>query len=100
MSAVYDYTTKLCSALKTKHDKAGFSCVPCEFVIEEGRKYYKIIKVGEHQRSVHAFVYKKSGDLYKAHSWAAPAKGIRYNLMNDLENVLTKCDWAGSYLYR
>ena len=99
MSAVYDYATKLCSALKTKHD-TRFNCIPCEFVVEEGRKYYKIIQVGEHQRSVHAFVDKKNGDLYKAASWAAPAKGVRYNLMNDLENVLTVCDWAGSYLYR
>jgi hypothetical protein len=100
MSAVYDYSAKLCGALKSNYTSRNYKCIPPEFVIEEGRKYYKIIQVGEWQRSVHAFVDKKTGDLYKPAGWAAPAKGVRFNLLNDLENVLSRCDWAGSYLYR
>lgn len=99
MSAVYDYTVKLCSALKKDYHVNGCNLY-CEFTIDEGRKYYKIVHNSENQRSVHAFVDKKNGDLYKAATWAAPAKGVRFNLINDLENVLSKCNWHGGYLYR
>ena len=53
-------------------------------------------------RSVHAFVDKKTGELYKAASWKAPAKGVRFDLrvITDREFVLENCDWAGAYLYQ
>ena len=73
-----------------------------KFYIESGRKYHKIIMETESgSRSVHAFVDKKSGDVYKAASFKAPAKGIRFNLciMSDREWLFENCDWAGSYLY-
>ena len=78
-----------------------------EFVIETGRKYHKIIMVvpnGDRpaSRSVHAFVDKKTGELYKAASFKAPAKGVRFDLrvITDREFVLENCDWAGGYLYQ
>ena len=67
------------------------------FTFEEGRKYLKVIYNSYGSRSVHAFVDKVSGDLYKAASWNAPAKGIRYNLLN---NPPANVDPNGSYLYR
>ena len=73
-----------------------------KFYIESGRKYHKIImETGDGSRSVHAFVDKKSGDVYKAASFKAPAKGIRFNLciMSDREWLLENADWAGEYLY-
>lgn len=64
-----------------------------------GNKYYKVITVGQWQRSVHAFVHKETLDLYKPASWKAPAKGARYNLLRDW-NTLQQCmDRYGSYLY-
>ena len=74
-----------------------------KFYIESGRKYHKIIMETEvGSRSVHAFVDKKTGELYKAASFKAPAKGVRYDLrlIEDREFVLKNCDWAGSYLYK
>ena len=47
-----------------------------DFVIESGRKYHKVVMVSN-QRSVHAFVDKKTGELYKAASWRGPAKDVR-----------------------
>ena len=39
-----------------------------EFSIESGRKYHKIVMETETQsKSVHAFVDKKTGEVYKAH---------------------------------
>lgn len=73
-----------------------------KFYIESGRKYYKIIMETEcGSRSVHAFVDKKTGEVYKSASWKAPAKGVRYDLRNikQREWLLENADWAGGYLY-
>ena len=74
------------------------------FVIETGRKYHKIIMVNESGgRSVHGFVDKKTGEMYMAASWKAPAKnGVRFDLriIEQREWVLEHCDWAGGYLYK
>ena len=75
-----------------------------EFSIESGRKYHKIVMVTEDgARSVHAFVDKKTGEMYMAASWKAPAKnGVRFDLriIEQREWVLENCDWAGGYLYK
>ena len=74
-----------------------------KFIIETGRKYHKIIMVTESgSRSVHAFIDKKTGELYKAASFKAPAKGVRFDLriIAQREAVLENCDWAGGYLYQ
>ena len=75
-----------------------------KFIIESGRKYHKIVMVTESDnRSVHAFVDKKTGEMYMAASWKAPAKnGVRFDLriIEQREFVLENCDWAGGYLYK
>ena len=73
-----------------------------KFYIESGRKYHKLImETGAGSRSVHAFVDKKTGDVYKPASFKAPAKHVRFNLciISDREWLLANADWAGSYLY-
>jgi hypothetical protein len=72
-----------------------------EFYPETGRKYHKIIMNAGGLRSVHAFVDKKTGEVYKSASWKAPAKGVRFDLrlIKDREWLLENADWAGSYLY-
>ncbi len=72
-----------------------------EFVIEEGKKYYKVIMIANGSRSVHCFVDKQTGDVYKSASWKSPAKGIRYNLLDAVsrEKCYRSLDWAGRYLY-
>jgi len=73
-----------------------------KFYIESGRKYHKLIMETESgSRSVHAFVDKKSGEVYKPASFKAPAKIVRYNLLNiaSREECFSRADWAGSYLY-
>ena len=78
------------------------------FIIESGTKYHKIIEVIDHgpnrmgpSRSVHCFVDKNTGEVYKSANWKSPAKGVRYSLLDDNSRELcyTNCDWAGSYLY-
>ena len=74
-----------------------------KFTIEEGRKYLKIMQTDTSGGgAVHAFVDKKTGELYKAASYKAPAKGVRFDLrlIQQREWVLENCDWAGGYLYK
>jgi hypothetical protein len=78
-----------------------------EFIIESGRKYHKIIMVIDNgpnrspSRSVHAFIEKKTGQIYKSASWKSAAKGVRYDLriIEQREWVLSNADWASNYLY-
>ena len=75
---------------------------PVDFIIEGGRKYHKIIFIdGGGHRSVHAFVDKKTGEVYKSASWKAPAKGVRYDLriIEQREWLFENADWSGGYLY-
>jgi hypothetical protein len=72
-----------------------------DFIIESGHKYHKIIMNDGTQRSVHAFVDRKTGEVYKSASWKSPAKGVRYDLriIEQREWLLENADWASSYLY-
>ena len=72
-----------------------------EFYPETGRKYHKIIMSANGSCSVHAFIDKKTGEVYKSASFKAPAKGVRYDLrlIKDREWLLENADWVGVYLY-
>jgi hypothetical protein len=72
-----------------------------EFTFESGRKYHKIIMNSNGSRSVHAFVDRKTGEVYKSASWKSPAKGVRYDLriIEQREWLFENADWASSYLY-
>lgn len=107
------YTLMLCDALEDNFKSrnkgtVGLHEAPSyKFVIESGRKYHKIIMEVPNtnrppSRSVHAFVDKKTGEVYKAASFKAPAKHVRFNLLliKDREWLLEHADWAGGYLYK
>jgi len=72
-----------------------------DFTFESGRKYHKVIMHTENQRSVHCFIDKKTGQIYKSASWKSPAKGVRYDLrlIKDREYLLEHATWCGGYLY-
>ena len=72
-----------------------------DFFPETGRKYHKIVMNAAGSRSVHAFVDKQTGQVYKSASWKSPAKGVRYDLriIEQREWLLENADWSGQYLY-
>jgi hypothetical protein len=72
-----------------------------DFTFESGRKYHKVIMNANGSRSVHCFIDKKTGGVFKSASWKSPAKGERFNLLliKDREYLFAHADWAGSYLY-
>ena len=96
------YSEMLCEALTQDFTSRHPDSSPYKFYIESGRKYHKIVMETESQsRSVHAFIDKRFGHVYKPASFKAPAKHIRYNLLvdNSREECFERCDWAGGYLY-
>ena len=83
-----------------------------KFRMEFGRKYIKIIHQdfdtfqGRNEYkdgSVHAFVDKNTGQVYKPASYNSPAKHVRYDLriINDRVKLHDPryTGWAGGYLY-
>lgn len=52
--------------------------------------------------SVHSFVEKSTGDVYKSAGWDRPAKGARYRLLDDDSRtaMFSRLDTYTSYLYR
>ena len=87
-----------------------------KFTYTTGKKFHKVYflqyqdaneyynrKAGYTAGSVHCFVDKKTGEVYKAASWKAPAKIVRFDLrlIGDREFLFNpnNISWAGSHLY-
>ena len=85
------------------------------FKVYSGKRYYKIVQqefetwekskyYGQYRdSSVHAFVDKETGEVYKPAGWAKPAKHVRFD-MRDVKQLKFLLDpknvgWAGGYLY-
>ena len=87
-----------------------------KFVFKTGKKFHKVYfleyqdaneyygtKAGYKSGSVHAFVDKNTGEVYKPASWKAPAKIVRFDLrlIKDREFLFNwkNLSWAGGHLY-
>ena len=99
---VTKYGLMLCDALQQNYQRQYPNGRNYSYALISGRKYHKVMQCVDGQtESVHAFIDKKTGEVYKPASIKAPAKGVRFNLLiiEEREFVLENCDWAGSYLY-
>ena len=69
---------------------------------EEASEYYNR-PAGYRAGSVHCFIDKQTGEVYKPASWKAPAKHVRFDLrlIKDREFLHNPAntDWAGGHLY-
>ena len=81
-----------------------------KFRYYQGKKYLKVVREEYDERNdrwrdttVHAFINRATGEVYKPASWKAPAKHVRFNLGNDLDRQNLHdpnfVGWAGGYLY-
>ena len=85
------------------------------FKVYSGKKYYKIVQqqfetwegskyYGQYRdASVHAFVDKKTGQIFKPAGWSKPAKHVRFDMRiiserNFVHNP-NNTGWSGGYLY-
>ena len=105
---------QLCRSLEQNYQsKYPNSTLPTiKFRMEFGRKYIKVIQQdydtfrdrNEYRDgSVHAFIDRNTGEVYKPASWKSPAKIVRYDLrlISDRAKLHNPnfTDWAGGYLY-
>ena len=87
-----------------------------KFVYKTGKKFHKVYilqyeeaneyynrKAGYTAGSVHCFIDKQTGEVYKPASWKAPAKHVRFDLrlIQDREFLFNpnNISWAGGHLY-
>lgn len=72
-----------------------------QFIIETGKKYHKVVMIAHNTKSVHCFIDKNNGNVFKSASWRSPAKGIRFNLLDkqSREELYRRAAWSGSHLY-
>ena len=92
---------QLCRSLEQNYQlRYPNSNTSVTFTMQFGRKYIKVI---QDNSSVHAFVDKKTGEVYKPAGWKSPAKIVRYDLrlISDRAKLHDPkfTDWAGGYLY-
>ena len=81
---------------KIKTGKRFFKIIQMEFDTFQNRNEYR-------EGSVHSFVDRNTGEVFKPASWRGPAKHVRYDMriikerefLHDPSNVT----WAGGYLY-
>ena len=78
------------------------------FFIEKGRKYYKVClrwkqvnRQFKDDISVHCFVDKLTGEVYKPAGWKKPAKHVRFDMRDEVQRarLYNICEWAGGHLY-
>ena len=87
-----------------------------KFVFKTGKKFHKVYfleyqeaseyynrPAGYRAGSVHCFIDRQTGEVYKPASWKAPAKHVRFDLrlIQDREFLFNSnnIDWAGGHLY-
>ena len=94
---IVKYGMMLCDALQQTAPDGYFFALD-----SSGRKYHKVFMYIDSKRSsIHCFIDKKTGEVYKPASIKAPAKHVRYNLLliESREECLARAEWAGGYLY-
>ena len=83
--------------------KVGKKFIKVFFLEYEEANDYLGRKAGYRAGSVHAFIDKNTGEVYKPASWRAPAKHVRFDLrlIKDREFLFNwkNLSWAGGHLY-
>ena len=92
---------QLCRSLEQNYQlRYPNSNTSITFTMQFGRKYIKVI---QDNSSVHAFIDRQTGEVYKPAGWKSPAKIVRYDLrlISDRAKLHDPkfTDWAGGYLY-
>jgi len=89
MKTIQDYVDEIKKASDADWQKHGYDMTKAPtFSIMSGSKFHKIVVTTWGSQSVHCFVEKESGDIYKAATWNAPAKHVRGNINEDRKPLL------------
>ncbi len=88
-TTILDYVKEIEAAktIEWERNKFDMTKVPT-YGIEMGKRFAKIVVTSWGQKSVHCFVEIATGDIYKAATWSAPAKGVRGNISKEKKPLL------------
>lgn len=77
-----DYINAIRKAQDDHWKEMNFSIPKDVFSVTEGKRFWKIVAKGPGDKygSVHCFVERSTGDIYKAATFHQPAKGARGNI--------------------
>ena len=98
-----DYAKKQLAKISLRNPRDLYT-----YRVIKGRKYNKVVQRefedGKFRdTTVHAFIDKYTGEVYKPAGWANPAKHVRYDMriIKERESLHNpdKIDWAGGHLY-
>lgn len=97
MAVAADITVRFAEALDQKFERYAVTTTA-------GRKYDRIVTSyggDKMSGSVHCFVERETGKVFKAAGWATPAKGARFDLSTPegFVNTVETADPYGGYLY-
>ena len=63
---------------------------------EPGKKYVKVVTIsGGGSRSVHCFVEKENGNIWRAASWKSPARNFVRGNVFDQASYINRIQWTG-----
>lgn len=81
LKTTQDYIKELTEVSDANWQRQGYdmSKKP-KYMVTEGKKFDKVIVETWGSKSVHCFIDRSNGDLLKAASWNARAKGVRGNI--------------------
>ena len=92
-TALIGYKDAIVRNYEARHENPNGERFGIEF--DEGSKYVKIVSVSWGSRSVHSFVEKKTGDIWRAASWKAPARNFARGNVFAPTTYINRTTWTG-----
>lgn len=89
-----EFVAALQKMINDDYAKNFSNLTPPTITVMNGIKNVRIVRGEEHSRSVHCFIDKESGDVFKAAGWKAPAKHARGNIYR--EDILNGVNCYGA----
>lgn len=87
-----------CKEIVKNNDAKYDNVLKSSIVVENGRRYARLVKVDASSRSAYCFVDRTNGNVLKAASWKAPAKHARGNIYDDHNGLQYMGPYGAMYL--
>lgn len=89
MATIVEYVAEIQEAKNAEWKRLGYTFAPAPtYSFTTGKKFHKVMEKSLNSNSVHCFVEVETGDIFKAATFNAPAKGVRGNLRDDKKPLL------------
>jgi len=83
LARLEEFVTALQKLINDEYKERFSNLTPPTITVMNGIKNVRIVRKEEHSRSVHCFIDKETGDVFKAAGWKAPAKHARGNIYRE-----------------